>query len=340
MRAFTCPVCRHLVVFESLECLHCGTALGFDWRVREPARLSDGIACINRGLALCNGLAGPSGYCSSCAVTRVRPADDDEEGRERFAKAEVAKRRLIFQLLELGLPVVGYRQQSGALAFDMLNSRRSEVTTGHADGAITLDLAEADDAHRERLRTQMHEPYRTLLGHMRHEIAHYYESILCPEGSAARGRYRELFGDERADYREAIDRHYEDGPPEGWPDRFVSAYATMHTCEDWAETFAHYLHIRDALQTAIAYGVTVTGPGIFNVDEAPLYSFPAAASEGIRGLLDTWLPMTYALNALNRSMGAGDLYPFVIAPTVIEKLGFIHELVPGDRSAPPRDPAH
>jgi hypothetical protein len=201
------------------------------------------------------------------------------------------------------------------------------VTTGHLDGVITLDLAEADDAQREKMRTEMGEPYRTLLGHLRHEIGHYYEPILCPEGSPARERYRRLFGDERADYQEAMDRHYQHGAPADWPDRFVSAYATMHPFEDWAETFVHYLHIRDALQTAIAYGVTVTGPVISTSEPAPLYSFPAASTDGIQGLLDAWLPMSYALNALNRSLGADDIYPFVLAPAVIEKLGFTHQLI-------------
>ena len=327
MRAFTCPDCRHLVVFENLVCLNSQTALGFDWQVREFAPLSAGVPCANREFASCNGLANASGYCVSCALTRTRAGDDDEDGRERLAKAEVAKRRLVFELLELGLPVVGYLERPGGLAFDLLNSEGGEVTTGHADGLITLDLAEADDAHRERLRTEMQEPYRTLLGHMRHEIAHYYEPILCPEGSWARARYRELFGDERADYQAALDRHYRNGPPIDWSSRYVTAYATMHPWEDWAETFAHYLHIRDTLQTSVAYGVTVVGPEVFNTDESPLYSFPAVVSGGIRELLDTWLPMTYALNALNRSMGASDIYPFVLGPAVIEKLGFIDELV-------------
>jgi hypothetical protein len=327
MRAFTCPDCRRLVVFESLECLHSSTVLGFDWRTREMATLNDGAACVNRGLVSCNGLAGPSGYCLSCALTRTRPADGDEDGRWRFARAETAKRRLIFELLELELPVVGYRERRRGLAFDMLSSRWGEVSTGHEEGVITLDLAEADDAHREQLRSQMREPYRTLLGHLRHEIAHYYEPILCPDGSAARKRYRELFGDERSDYQTALTYHYEHGPPENWTAEFVSAYATTHPFEDWAETFAHYLHIRDTLQTSVAYGVTVSGPSVFNVDESPLYSFPAAGATGIQGLLDTWLPMTYALNALSRSMGADDLYPFVIPPKVIEKLGFVDALV-------------
>ncbi|HTU98669.1 MAG TPA: putative zinc-binding metallopeptidase [Solirubrobacteraceae bacterium] len=326
MRAFACPDCRRLVIFESLECLHSDTPLAFDWDAREIVALREGRACANRELIGCNGLAGPTGLCGSCALTRTRPRDADH-GRERFAKAEEAKRRLLFELLELGLPVSGYLEGEGGVAFDMLNSEREPVTTGHRDGVITLDLAEADDAHREKIRAEMGEPYRTLLGHLRHEIGHYYEPILCPEGSPERERYRGLFGDERADYQEAMDGHYQRGAPPDWPERFVSAYATMHPFEDWAETFAHYLHIRDAVQTAIAYGVTVTGPSIPTSEPAPLYSFPSAAADGIQGLLDAWLPMTYALNALNRSLGAGDLYPFVLAPAVIEKLGFTHQLI-------------
>jgi hypothetical protein len=91
----------------------------------------------------------------------------------------------------------------------------------------------------------------------------------------------------------------------------------MHPWEDWAETFAHYLHIRDTLETAHAYGVKA-------LSAAPP-SDPARTP--IDALLAEWLPLTYALNALNRSMGSGDLYPFVLAPRVIAKLGFVHDLV-------------
>jgi hypothetical protein len=326
VRVFACPDCRRLVIFESLDCLHSETPLAFDWTTREITALREGSPCVNRELIGCNGLAGPNGLCASCALTRTRP-QENHHGRERFAKAEAAKRRLLFELLELGLPVTGHLEREGGLAFDMLNSEHENVITGHRDGVITLDLAEADDAHREKIRTEMGEPYRTLLGHLRHEIGHYYEPILCPEDSPARRHYRSLFGDERADYQEAMDGHYQHGAPADWPEHFVSAYATMHPFEDWAETFAHYLHIRDALQTSIAYGVTVTGPNISTSERAPLYSYPAAAADGIQGLLDVWLPMTYALNALNRSMGAEDIYPFVLAPAVIQKLGFTHQVI-------------
>jgi hypothetical protein len=314
MRAFTCPVCRHLVTFESTECLHCGTALAFDWGAREIVRL-DG-ACANRDLIACNGEG--AGLCAACRLTRTRPTDD---AIAEWATAEAAKRRLVFELLELGLPV------GGGLTFDMLSSAAEPVTTGHADGVITLDLAEADPVAREQRRTQLHEPYRTLLGHMRHEVGHYFQPILAPEGSEALERCRALMGDERADYAQAMERHYAEGPPADWAERFVSAYATMHPWEDWAETFAHYLHIRDVLQTAVAYGITVSGPALAAADAAPLYSYPGAAGEDIRALLDAWLPLTYALNAISRSIGDDDLYPFVLAPAAIEKLALIDELV-------------
>jgi hypothetical protein len=161
---------------------------------------------------------------------------------------------------------------------------------------------------------------------MRHEIGHYYQPILAPEGSEALERCRELMGDEREDYARAMERHYAQGPPPDWPERFVSAYATMHPWEDWAETFAHYLHIRDVLQTAVAYGVTVSGPPVAAADAAPLYSYPATAGN-LRELLDAWLPLTYALNAIGRSIGDEDLYPFVLAPAAIEKLALVDALV-------------
>jgi hypothetical protein len=331
MRAFACPACRRLVTFESERCLNCATELAYDPAAREIVALGSAGRCANEQLAACNWLAPGAGeLCAACALTRTRPADDDDDGFVAFAAAEAAKRRLLFELAELGLPVQSWREREGGLAFDLLSSDREPVTTGHADGVIVLDLAEGDPASRERRRTELGEPYRTVLGHLRHEIGHYYQPILAPEGSPAREACRARFGDDRADYQEAIDRHYETGPPPGWPASFVSAYATMHPWEDWAETFAHYLHIRDALQTAAAHGLRVDGPDIPTTDVAPLHADPDDADEGdagIQELLDAWLPLTYALNAMSRSMGSSDLYPFVISAPVAAKLGLIHRLV-------------
>jgi hypothetical protein len=327
MRTFACQNCGPLVFFENSNCLNCEAKLGFEpgensvvtlLDVGDDAQLDrfDGepgtfFRCANAGLVRCNWLVADEGeLCASCALTRTRPADGDTHGLERLAAAEAAKRWLLFELRELGLPLEG-------LAFDLLSSENEPVTTGHADGLITLDLAESDDARREQRRLQMSEPYRTLLGHMRHEVGHFYFPILTAEGDALE-RARELLGDETADYSEALERHYEQGPPDDWMQSHVSAYATMHPSEDWAETFAHYLHIRDTLQTAAEYRMQVGGPDAV-ARVKPITELRAAPRDGdlpFAEILSEWIPMTYALNALNRSMGHSDLYPFVLGPAV------------------------
>jgi hypothetical protein len=316
VRSFSCPTCGQLVFFENTACLRCGSALGFDPGPRQIVGLGPGDArCANLDVAGCNWLVAREGeLCASCRLTRTRPGDDDAEGIERFRDAEAAKRWLLFELGELGLPVESWREREGGLAFDLLSGDRGPVTTGHADGVVTLDVAESDDAHREAMREELGEPYRTVLGHFRHEIAHYYWELLVPEGPV-RERCRVLFGDEREDYGEALERHYRQGAPADWGERYVSAYATMHPWEDWAETFAHYLHIWDTLQTADAYGVEVGGTD------------PDARAGDFRVLLEDWLPLTYALNALSRSMGRDDLYPFVLPAPVVDKLAFVHERI-------------
>jgi hypothetical protein len=349
MLAFSCQVCAHLVTFESVRCLNCSSRLAYDpgqRAMRALPRDGETAVCVNAELAACNWLApGPETLCASCALTRTRPNDSDEQGLAGFARAEAAKRRLLFELYELRLPVESWREREGGLAFEMLSSSSHPVTTGHADGMITLDLAETDPARREPLRVALGERYRTVLGHLRHEVGHYYQPILVPAGSAAEGEMRELFGDERDDYQAALERHYESGPPADWQQAYVSAYATMHPWEDWAETFAHYLHIRDTMQTAAAHGVLVAGPAIETADEAPLESDPAAAErDSIAELLQAWIPLTFALNAISRSMGAEDVYPFVLAPAAMRKLEFVGRTIeraaahaadaPGGRAVP------
>ena len=328
MRAFNCGNCGQLLFFENSLCLRCSSRLGF-----VPSRLDiveldrpEAAAlrkCANAGLAECNWVLeeGDAGaLCRSCRLTRTRPGDSDPEGLAAFAEAEAAKRRLIFQLLDLGLPI------GDDLRFDLLASGEEPVVTGHEDGLITIDLAESDDSRRERRRAEMDEPYRTLLGHFRHEIGHYYWPILVERaGKLDAGRAR--FGDERIDYESAIQRHYDEGPPPDWSERYVSAYATMHPWEDWAETWAHYLHIRDTLQTAAAFGLTILGPDVVQDPSLAAAPMPDAAERPFELIIGDWLPLTYALNAINRSMGQEDLYPFTLAPTVIDKLAFVHDLV-------------
>jgi hypothetical protein len=315
MRDFHCPTCCQRVFFENDSCINCGTLLGF-----EPSRLpivaldENWANCANWSLARCNWFvpAGDNGaLCRSCSLTRTRPDDDDSQALDRFAAAEAAKRRLVYQLLDLGLPVSSELEDPElGLAFDLLSSRFHEVVIGHADGVITFDLAEADDAHREEVRHQLGEAYRTVLGHLRHEVGHYYWQRLVGDRGHV-DEFRAAFGDERVDYAAAVAAHYGGDRPAGWEDEHVSAYATMHPWEDWAETFAHHLHICDALETAAAFGLI----------EADASQRPFAEA------IADWIPLSLALNAISRSMGAEDLYPFVLSGRVIEKLTFVDGLV-------------
>ncbi len=336
MRAFSCHHCGQLLFFENSRCLRCSHPQGLvpsrlDLVVLDEAEGASLRRCANASLARCNWTVeegDPEALCRSCRLTQTRPNDADPDGLEEFAVAEAWKRRLVFQLLDHGLPI------DDDLAFDLLSSHRAAVVTGHADGLITLDLAESDDVNREQRRAQLDEPYRTLLGHFRHEIGHYYWPILV-ERTGALDRCRELFGDERLDYQEALERHYQGGPPVDWGQSYVSAYATMHPWEDWAETFAHYLHIRDTIETAAEFGMVVAGPVVTRDPSLIAAPAPEVLEGSFAAIIQNWLPLTYALNAVNRSMGRDDLYPFTLAPKVVEKLTFVHERVLAARERVP-----
>jgi hypothetical protein len=329
------------VYFENSLCLSCGSALGFDREsldlvALEPTETGlvaiDGSrreyrVCGNQQIARCNWLlrADESGtLCASCRLTSVRPHDDDVDALEAFADAEAAKRRLLHQLAVVGLPIVDRvaDPQSG-LTFEFLSSRGDAVTTGHESGVVTLDLSESDDAHREFVRQQLGEQYRTVLGHLRHEIGHYFWPRLVAADEGALAEFRALFGDDRAPYGHALESHYAAGAPGGWESSHVSQYATMHPWEDWAETFAHYLHIHGGLETAAAFGLTVGEPA----RSAGLSAWQAPGAVAIGEIVGQWLALTFALNAMSRSIGHGDLYPFVLSPTVVEKLDFVHRMV-------------
>ncbi len=336
MRDFICPNCGQRLAFENSVCLSCRSKLGFSLDdmallVIAPGEESEHAGavdssqyqlCANMHLAECNWLVekGPiARLCTSCALTRTRPNDNDTKALAAFASAEAAKRRLIAELHELKLPIVGRDEDPQyGLAFDLLSSEQEKVFTGHDNGVITLDLAEGDDVHREQLRIAMDEPYRTLLGHFRHEIGHYYYYRLVDPSSDYRNRFFELFGDPDADYQAALDRHYSEGAPAGWEANYVSSYATMHPAEDWAETFAHYLHIRDTLDTAAAFSFA---PANATFERGVL------GPSGFQTIIDMWLPMAWALNMINRSMGKEDLYPFVLPPAVLEKMQFVHTVI-------------
>lgn len=347
MRAFACPRCGQLVYFENDTCLRCQADLGFDpdlgtiVLVASDEGVSVGRHCANQALAGCNWLvssAETGGLCRSCRTTRTRPADADlkidPDVVERFVRTEAAKRRLVFQLFELDLPITTFHENPDTgLAFDLLVKKAEPITIGHADGVITIDLAESDDAYRERMRAQLDETYRTMLGHLRHEVGHYYWQVLVEPDPRSLDGFRECFGDDRRDYQQALEAHYDQGPSPEWSNTHVSAYAAAHPWEDWAETWAHYLHIRDTLQTAAGHGVIVTGPRSETASfdptlEASLIAAPSVdAEDNFEDILAEWLPLTYALNAINRSMGKDDLYPFVLNATVVAKLRFVHRQV-------------
>ncbi len=344
MRTFTCGHCANLLAFENSVCVVCGSPQAFSTEQFSMVVVDQSEThqlCGNAALIGCNWLiADGERFCPSCRLTRTRPREDDTSGMVAFAGAEAAKRRLVYQLMDLALPVIAKLDDAAGLAFDLLSSTDAPVTTGHADGVVTIDLAEGDDPHREAMRVEMGEPYRTMLGHLRHEVGHYYFQVLVEGRRPGAGdthvgdaieRFRTLFGDERPDYGDALRRHYTDGPPLRWEVSHISAYATAHPWEDWAETFAHYLHILDTLQTASSWGMVVAGPSTSAPEvTGAVHARPASQTSGevgISEIIATWLPLTYALNAVNRSMGKEDLYPFRLTESVIAKLDFVHRLV-------------
>jgi hypothetical protein len=322
VKAFRCRVCQNPLYFENSQCVSCGSRLGYSREERAIVPVEDGRyvdadgdtwhVCRNLTLSGCTWLTPTEGgQCFACDLTRTRPNDADAVGMAAYPVAERAKRHLVVDLEAQGLRIVTkWEDEENGLAFDLLSSVDENVTIGHANGVITIDLAESRASHRERLRENLGEPYRTMLGHFRHESGHYFEWQLVVD---RRDEYRALFGDESASYQDAIDRHYEHGAPEGWEASYISAYATMHPFEDFAETWAHYLHICDTIETAGEYGLTTVGS---------LESF-SNFGDVVGGI---WIPLSVALNMINRSMGQDDLYPFVIPAPVREKLEFVASL--------------
>jgi hypothetical protein len=358
MKLFQCQNCGQQLYFENTRCERCGLALGYlperetitalqpdrDTGSAEQAgwrALADANSyryCLNAAYGLCNWLIPTEradAYCVACRHNRTIPDLSLPENLERWRALEAAKHRLFYTLLQLRLPVETRGAESPAgLAFQFLADDAplgSAILTGHADGVITINLAEADDSERERRRHQMGEPYRTLLGHFRHEIGHYYWDRLV-EGSLHLDEFRRLFGDERRDYDKALQDYYANGAPPDWSEHFISAYASAHPWEDFAETWAHYFHMTDTLETAYATGLAVT-PKIPHAPGA-VFDFRPRDSE-MKQVIEAWLALTFAVNSINRSMGLRDLYPFVLGPLAVAKLEFIQQLI---RSVSPRIP--
>jgi hypothetical protein len=348
MKLFRCPVCGQALHFENSECTKCGHTVAFvpEHRILtalEPADAARGTftalgieggtryrLCGNRiDHQACNWAVGENEserFCRACRLNEMIPNLSDPQAAGAWIRLEASKRRLVYTLLALGLPVEprGKHPQGVAFAFEQEVLGGQKVLTGHDGGLITINVAEADAPFREKTRIELGETYRTLLGHFRHEIGHYYWSRLIA-GSASLEPFRRLFGDERTSYDDAVQAHYRDGAPPDWQARFVSSYASMHPWEDWAESWAHYLHMVDTLDTARAFGLGLRA-------EAATGARLKARTrdldfDDVDDLIRAWVPVTVALNGLNRSMGLPDVYPFVLSEAALEKIRFVHEVV-------------
>jgi hypothetical protein len=351
MKIFHCTHCEHLVFFENVACVQCRHTLAYlpdldvvgaliageggEWRCvhanqGQMYRLCDNYTREN----ICNWAIPaeePDTLCQSCRFTQVVPNLTKPTNKAGWYKLEVAKRRLLYTLMHLGCGIKSkVEDPERGLAFAFLaEDERSEgtaVLTGHVNGLVTINIEEADDIERERRRQQFHEPYRTLLGHFRHESGHYYWDQLIKDSSAINA-FREYFGDERKDYERALQEHYQEGPPQDWQSRYVSAYAAAHPWEDWAETWAHYLHMTDALETAVACGLSLRPR---RPDEPRLtreIDLTNRDPESFSRLIEGWFSLTYVLNNLNRGLGLQDGYPFVLSTAAIDKLRLVHTTI-------------
>jgi hypothetical protein len=343
MKLFACDHCQQTLYFENNRCVNCGETQGYAPDLARLAALRDPDdtgafqierrryrQCRNtRDHDACNWLVpadSDSEYCASCALSEVIPDLSIVANDSAWRRIEAAKRRLLYTLYALGLPVASRAEDpEQGLSFRFLKGTEdTPVMTGHEHGVITLNVDEADFAFRENMREKMGEGYRTVLGHLRHEIGHYYWDRLVASTSLL-DSFREIFGDERASYEEALERHYAQGAPANWGDSFISAYASMHPWEDFAETWAHYLHMVDTLETAKSHGLTVRAPAADKPGER--IATDRLAFLDFESLTSGWNAVTLALNSLNRSMGMKDAYPFVLTAPVTEKLRFVHRLV-------------
>jgi hypothetical protein len=358
VKTFRCDNCGHPLFFENVQCLQCGSALAFLpdrlalcavepvpggaaglWQRKTRQRYKGRTyrLCHNHGAyQACNFAVRATDLdtlCVSCRQTRILPDLSVPENRERWYRIEVAKRRLFYTLAKLGLVSVAPPggQRDGPVFEFLADQPGQQVLTGHCEGVITLNIAEADDAERVRRRLALHEPYRTLLGHLRHESGHYYWDRLVMEGGRIEA-FREMFGDERANYQQALDAYYAAGAaPVDWQARHVSAYATAHPWEDWAETWAHFLHMVDLLETAASYNTRLVVPGT-EPEGAEEVANPFEVGAGaFDQLVEQWVPLTLLLNSLNRSLGQEDAYPFALTSGALQKLRFVHDVIQSPR---------
>ena len=343
MKNYACSKCGNKVYFENIQCVKCAAELGFDPErltvvALEPSADNAGAYrpvghegggnlryCANTIHAACNWLTPADtgdGFCRACDLNRTIPDLAIAGNLEAWQELERAKKRLVYDLLRFGLPLDTTVTGGERLAFDFLVN----ANTGHLDGVITINVLEADAVERERQRQQFGEPYRSLLGHLRHESGHFYWNVLI----AATGQhdaFRAVFGDESEDYGAALARHHADGPPADWATSHVSAYASAHPWEDWAETWAHYLHMVSSIDTAQAEGMEPRASGLIFGAAWPFKTYDVFRDESFDALMERWIPLTIALNNMSRGMGHDDFYPFVIPAAAYDKLAFVHRAI-------------
>ncbi len=365
MKLFACSFCEQTVHFENSECTKCHHRLAYlpdraTMTALEPAENEEeGVNRLFVQVGVPGPLAGqvhyrqcgnlidhgtcnwgvpahesPQRFCRACRLNQVIPNLEDSKAKQAWIKLEESKRRLIYTLLQLGLPVESRSddpEHGLAFAFKQDQPGEERVYIGHEHGLITFNIAEADSPFREKTRLELGESYRTLLGHFRHEIGHYYWERLVAE-SPHLEPFRELFGDERASYEEAVTVYHRNGAPRDWPSRFVSSYASLHPWEDWAESWAHYLHMVDTLDTARSFGLVLHPQAGLRDRHQLEVGTRRLDFDNFDDIKAAWVPLTVALNSLNRSMGLPDSYPFALPEVALKKIGFVHEIV-GNNSA-------
>ena len=345
MRLFACDHCGNTIYFENVVCEYCGHQLGYLPRHNAlVALVEDGglwstrsfpddsyVFCVNAKDGACNWLitAEPDGdiFCVACRHDLTIPPLDDPVSLKRWQAIQRAKKRLFYSLLRLGMPLetrgenhacgLGFRFPTG------IPAKSDGVSGGHGSGVITIALTEADDVDGEARRAATEQPHRTMLERFRQEIGRYYWDLLIA-GTPRLKRFAKAFGGAGQD--RMLQTPHAPRSPQGPPRGQIRAYSTAHPRESFAESFAHYCHITDAVEVAAAFGVQ-SRPGRHGDKSAPAAPFDPYASGTIEQLLENWTSVTSLLDNFNWSMGHPDAFPFVLSPEVIERLGFIHELV-------------
>ncbi len=349
MRLFRCDNCGNPVHFDNRACLNCGCRLGFApealglYAVQPEKdgaifrRVDNNAAyrfCPNAAWDICNWMIpadSPEPFCVACRYNGLVPDPNTADGLRRWRAIGEAQRHLFYSFLRWDLPRPSRREDpQGGLLFDLKDDEIlpdgscKPVLIGHDEGHIVIRTAEADDLTREQMRDQMNEPYRTLLGHFRHETGHFIWNKMVRDTNKLDG-FRAVFGDEGADYSVAVEAHYNQGPPPGWGSSYISYYATTHPWEDFAECFAHVLHIVDSLETAHIFGIALAP--LRHHEMTAFANFDPYTVTHFEKIAEVWVPLSVALNSIHHSMGERDLYPFILTPTIKAKLAYVHGLI-------------